>query len=51
MDTALEALLSAEVRVFENGYLTILRGVLHDPSGDLVARGDDQGLHIVKNKV
>jgi hypothetical protein len=47
MDALLETLLSAELRAFENGYLTVLRGVLHDEFGRPVLRGDDRGLHIL----
>jgi hypothetical protein len=47
MDTTMEALLSAEVRAFENGFLTVLRGVLFDPTGRPVVQGDDRGLHIL----
>jgi len=45
MDASLETLFSAEVRAFENGYVTVLRGVLHDECGRPVLRGDDLGLH------
>jgi hypothetical protein len=49
MDTSLRAILSAEVRSFENSYLTVLRGLLHDPSGQQVVHGDDRGLHIISS--
>jgi hypothetical protein len=37
--------LHVEVCSFENSHMTVLRGVLHDPTGKPVVRGDDRGLH------
>jgi hypothetical protein len=47
LDTSLQALLFAEVKAFRNGFITIIRGTLHDEAGRLRLRGDHHGLHII----
>jgi hypothetical protein len=47
MDSSMETLLSAEVRMFENSHITVLRGALRDSTGKLVVHGDNQGLHLL----